>query len=94
MYKIFITSSAKKAAKKLPKIVRFKAIEVSQKLVNTPFLGEKLSGSLYFLHSLHFKVGGKEYRLAYTIDQEKKIIFVHLVQIREGFYQRLKRLFR
>lgn len=94
MYRILITPSAKKEAKKLPKNARIASVESAQKLKSSPYLGEKLSGSLHFLYSLHFKVGGKDYRLAYTIDNKNKIIVVHLIGVRENFYQKLKRLFR
>ena len=94
MYQILITPSAKKEARKLPKDVRVASAESTQKLKFNPYLGEKLSGSLHFLYSYHFKVGGKDYRLAYTINNKNKIIVVHLIQIRENFYLKLKRLFR
>ncbi|MEK7635796.1 MAG: type II toxin-antitoxin system RelE/ParE family toxin [Patescibacteria group bacterium] len=94
MYRILITPSAKKEAKKLPKNVRIASVESVQKLKSNPYLGEKLSGSLNFLYSFHFKVGGKDYRLAYTFDNKNKIIIVHLIQIRENFYLKLKRLFK
>lgn len=93
MYSVFITSHAKKSAKKLPKEVKEVVISESEALKKNPYLGSKLSGSLHFLYSLHVKVGGVDYRVAYTIDENKKIITVHLVQKREGFYERLKRLF-
>lgn len=94
MYQVVITSSAKKESKKLPKKVRITAFEAAQKLKANPYLGEKLSGSLNFLYSFHFKVEGKDYRLAYAVNDKKKLIIVHLIQIRENFYQKLKRLFR
>jgi len=94
MYQVFITHSAKKEAKKLPKQIRIAAFEAVEKLRKNPYLGEKLSGSLYFLYSLHFKSGGKDYRCAYSVDNQKKIIIIHFIQIRENFYQKLKRLFR
>ena len=89
MHQIFITPSAKKEVKKLPKSVRIIALESSQELKNNPYLGEKLSGSLNFLYSFHFKVSGKDYRLVYTIDNKNKIIIIHLIQIRENFYHKL-----
>ena len=93
MYQVVITPSAKKSAKKLPKAVRERIIKISSELKHQPFLGEKLSGSLHFLYSLHFKIREKDYRIAYSIDKRKGLIIIHLAQIREGFYQRLKRLF-
>ena len=94
MFQIVITPSAKKSAKKLPKVVRKNIIEQSQKLKQNPYLGEKLSSSLSFLHSFHLKIKNINYRLAYTIDKSQKLIIIHLIGPREGFYQRLKRLLR
>ncbi len=94
MFKVFITASAKKSAKKLPKEIRQNIIDKSKKLKINPYLGEKLSGSLHFLYSFHFKIKGVQYRLAYTINKPKKLIVVHLISKREGFYNRLKMLFR
>lgn len=94
MFQIFITPSAKKAAKKLPKTVREEIFKQSQKLKENPYLGEKLSGSLHFLYSFHLKFKGTEYRLAYTIDKSQKLIVVHLIGPRENFYEKLKRLLR
>ncbi|MBU2578717.1 type II toxin-antitoxin system RelE/ParE family toxin [Patescibacteria group bacterium] len=74
MYQIFITPSAGKEVKKLskPKKVEAAVFEAVQKLKNNPYLGEKLSGSLHFLYSLHFRSEGKNYRCAYTIDNKNK----------------------
>lgn len=94
MYRIVITPSAKKSARKLPKNVREEIITQSQKLKENPYyLGEKLSSSLHFLYSFHIKFNNVEYRLAYTINESRKLIIVHLVGPRENFYEKLKRLF-
>lgn len=94
MFKIVITPSAKKSAKKLPQAVREEILEQSEKLKENPYLGEKLSGSLHFLYSFHMVIQGVHYRLAYTIDTGKKLIITHLIGPREGFYQRLRRFFQ
>jgi mRNA-degrading endonuclease RelE of RelBE toxin-antitoxin system len=93
MYQILVTPSARKEAKKLPKNARIAAVEAARSLQTNPYLGEKLSGSLHFLYSLHFKAGGKQYRLAYSIDEKHSLIIVHLIQIRGGFYDKLRRIF-
>jgi mRNA-degrading endonuclease RelE of RelBE toxin-antitoxin system len=93
MYRIVITPSAGKSAKKLPRNVRKEIINQSQKLKENPYLGEKLSSSLHFLYSFHIKLDNVEYRLAYTINESKKFIIVHLVGPRENFYEKLKRIF-
>ncbi|KPJ56194.1 hypothetical protein AMJ49_05485 [Parcubacteria bacterium DG_74_2] len=94
MYQILITPSAKKSAKKLPKLIREKIVIKSQKLKQNPYLGEKLSSSLHFLYSFHLKVKNVEYRIAYTINTSQKLIIIHLVGPRENFYKKLKHLLR
>lgn len=92
MFGIVITRTAKKSAKKLPNAVRKEIVKQSQQLKESPYLGEKLAGSLHFLYSFHFTVEGIHYRFAYTVDTKKQQIVVHLIGPREGFYQRLRRL--
>ena len=90
---MYITPSARKEAKKLPKKARLAAVAAARTLTANPFTGEKLSGSLHFLYCLHFKSSGKQYRIAYSVEESNKFIIVHLIQIRENFYDKLKRLF-
>jgi mRNA-degrading endonuclease RelE of RelBE toxin-antitoxin system len=93
MYRIYITPSARKEAKKLPKRVREAALQATRLLGNDPYSGERLTGSLHMLYSLHFSNGGSQYRIAYSIDQDRSLVIVHLIQARENFYEKLKRLF-
>jgi mRNA-degrading endonuclease RelE of RelBE toxin-antitoxin system len=93
MYRIYITPSDRKEAKKLPKRVREAAIEATRVLESDPHAGERLTGSLHMLHSLHFSDGGSQCRIAYSVDQEHSLVIVHLIQARENFYEKLKRLF-
>jgi mRNA-degrading endonuclease RelE of RelBE toxin-antitoxin system len=94
MFQLFITSSAKRSAKRLPRQVREEVIAQSEKLKENPYLGEKLTGPLHFLYSLHIKMNNIHYRVAYTVDAEQKRITVYLIGPREGFYQRLTRLLK
>lgn len=93
-YRIFITSSAKRATKKLPLRIRKAAIERINPLKTNPYSGEKLTKPLHFLFSLHFKFGNVQYQIAYTVDKRKKIIVVHLIGPRENFYRKLQKLFK
>lgn len=93
MYRIYTTPSARKEAKKLPKRVREAAVQATRELEKDPYAGERLMGSLHMLYSLHFSHGGSQYRIAYTVDQERNLVIVHLIQARENFYEKLKRLF-
>lgn len=93
MYQRVITPSAKRSLKRLPYRVREDLLGTSSILETNPFAGEKLSGSLYFLYSLHFKSNNVHYRLAYSINHEQKLIVIHFAHTRENFYEKLKRLF-
>ena len=94
MYKIVATSSGARSIKKLPIQVRRILVEESKILETNPLAGEKLSGSLNFLYSFHFKYKKVEYRFVYTIQEEEKLIEIHFADARENFYQKLRRLFR
>jgi mRNA-degrading endonuclease RelE of RelBE toxin-antitoxin system len=94
MFELVVTSAAKRLIKKLPRLVREKLVLSSEALRTNPFAGEKLSGSLHFLYSLHFSCGGVQYRAVYTINEQEKQIIIHYVGSRENFYEKVKRLFR
>ena len=94
MYQLVVTPSAKRSLKKLPRKIREDLIQEAKILETDPFSGEKLSGILYFLYSFHFKSNNVAYRVAYTIDRERKLIFIHFANTRENFYEKLRRLFR
>jgi mRNA-degrading endonuclease RelE of RelBE toxin-antitoxin system len=72
MYKRVITPSAKRSIKKLPRQVREELLKETKGLEDNSFAGEKLSGQLHFLHSLHFKLQNVEYRVAYTVNPDRK----------------------
>ena len=94
MYQRVITPSAKRALKKLPRPIRENLIRATDILDIDPFAGEKLSGALSFLYSFHFKTQNVEYRLAYTVDRENKLVIIHFAHTRENFYEKLRRLFK
>lgn len=92
-YRIYITPSARKEARKLPKRVREAALDAGRVLEKDPFAGERLTGSFHMLYSFHFSSGQSQYRMAYTLDHLHTLVIVHLIQSRENFYEKLKRLF-
>lgn len=94
MFQVVITPTAKRLIKKLPRAVRVELVQSSQTLATNPFAGEKLSGSLSFLYSLHFSCNSVQYRAVYTIDKSGKQIIIHFVGPRENFYEKVRRLFR
>lgn len=94
MYQLIVTASARRSLKKLPRKVREDLLDATKILETNPYAGEKLSGALHFLYSFHFKSGNIEYRAAYTIRTDKKLITIHLAHTRENFYEKLRKLFR
>lgn len=94
MHQLSVTPSAKRSLKKLPSKVRKDLVDAADILKTNPYAGEKLSGSLHFLYSFHFKSDNIEYRVAYTIHHSTKDIIVHFADVRENFYKKLRRLFR
>jgi len=93
-YRVYITPSARKETKKLPKRVRIAAVEATKTLERDPFAGERLTGSLHMLYSFHFAAGESQYRITYSLDHPHQLVIVHLIQSRENFYEKLKRIFR
>src|ERR1017187_4054706 len=93
-YRVYITPSARKEAKKLPKPVKDAVLGVSHTLERDPYAGERLTGSLHMLYSFHFTVGQSQYRIVYSLDHPHQLVIVHLIHTRENFYQKLKRLFK
>lgn len=93
MYQRVITPSAKKSLKRLSLDSQQELLKATAVLTTNPYTGEKLHGSLSFLFSFHFKFGNVQYRVAYSIDESRKLIIIHLVEPRENFYDRLRRLF-
>lgn len=94
MYKVVATPSGRRSIKKLPVQVREILIMESVVLETNPMAGQKLSGSLGFLYSFHFKYKKVEYRFVYTVKEEEKIIEIHFADVRENFYEKLRRIFR
>lgn len=94
MHQLSVTPSAKRSLKKLPSKVRKDLVDVADILKTNPYAGEKLSGSLHFLYSLHFKSSNVEYRVAYTIHHVEKNVVIHFADVRENFYKKLRRLFK
>jgi len=95
MFDVFITSSAKKAVKKLPKEVKKEIVELCKNYISKhPFDAEKLQRPLDECRSFHFKLNNVHYRIAYRIIENEKRIDVVLVGARENFYQRLRRVLK
>lgn len=93
MYEVLIANYAKKKIKKFTKDLRQKIYHEASVLNNNPLAGEKLKGKLSFLYSLHFRHKNKDYRIAYIVNHKQKTVTLQFVDIRENFYEKLKRVF-
>lgn len=77
MFRRVITPSAKRSLRRLPRDVQHETLRASEILQHDPYAEERLHGSLSFLFSLHIKYNNVHYRVAYTIDEEQKLVIVH-----------------
>lgn len=61
------------------------------KILREPHAGDTLQRPLDGIFSYHFKENRVEYRIAYTIDDETKVVFFLMIGKRENFYDIFKR---
>jgi len=91
-YKDEYHPGVKKDLKQLDKPVIREAFEVHiEKLVQNPDIGEVLHGDLEGVLSYHFRKNKIDYRIAYTVNEAQKIVYVLRIAKRENFYEVLKR---
>ena len=94
-FEIFITSSARRAIKKLPYNIKEEVVTLCEDYIaKYPFDSEKLRKPLDECRSFHFKTNNVHYRIAYRIVEDYERIDVILVSTRENFYQKLRRALR
>lgn len=84
-HQVILTLKAKKNFLKLPKTIQNKCLNVLETLKTNPLLGKKLKGVLSPLRSVRMV----NYRLVYTINNNKLIIFVVGIRHRKEIYQKL-----
>ena len=91
MYEVLLTNTANKSQKNLDKPLRLRVLEALNQLGQDPEnSGEKLVSPLTNVYSHHLKYKGKEVRIAYTIELELRIVYIHLIAFHENFYKKLK----
>ncbi len=61
------------------------------KILKEPHVFDKLQWPMDGVFSYHFKKNKVEYRIAYTIDDEKRVVLFLMIRKRENFYDLLKR---
>jgi len=92
MYEVLYHPQVKKDIKKLDHslIKEVRAFHILRILEN-PKRGKALLKNLAGIYSYHFRWSGQAYRIAYTIDEDRRTIAVLMIGKREGFYEVLKR---
>lgn len=60
-------------------------------ILREPYAEEGLHGDLKGVFSYHFRKNKVDYRIAYTIDEGAKIVYILMIGKRESFYEILKR---
>lgn len=78
--------------KKLDKSVVREIYDIHLKnILHEPYSDEKLHGDLEGVSGYHFRKNKVDYRIAYSIEEGKKIVYFVMVGKRENFYEILKR---
>ncbi|SFV65696.1 hypothetical protein MNB_SV-13-1766 [hydrothermal vent metagenome] len=80
-------SDLKKIDKSVAKEIKEKHLSI---ILDNPLLHELLKGKLSPLYSYHFQKNGTQYRIAYEIRENDKIIFHYMIATRENFYKKLE----
>lgn len=92
-YEILLTNTADKCQKKLDKPLRVAVRDALLLIADDPEnVGEKLSTPLTDVYSHHLKYKGKEFRIAYTLNEKELVIIVHLIAAHENFYRKLRQM--
>jgi len=80
-------SDLKKIDKSVAKEIKEKHLDI---ILENPLDNDSLKGKLSHLYSYHFQKNSTQYRIAYEILEEDKIVFHYMVATRENFYKKLE----
>jgi addiction module RelE/StbE family toxin len=81
-------SDLKKIDKSVAKEIKDKHLDI---ILQDPMAYEKLKGKLSHIYSYHFQKNSIQYRIAYEVLKEDKVIFHYMVATRENFYKKLEK---
>jgi addiction module RelE/StbE family toxin len=81
-------SDLKKIDKSVVKDIRDKHLDI---ILQDPMAYERLKGKLSHIYSYHFQKNSIQYRIAYEVLEEDKVIFHYMVATRENFYKKLEK---
>lgn len=91
-YKVVIAPKAKKRFKKLPKDSQQLILKALQNLQDAPNSGYPLKKPLHHYCSLKVKANRVEYRVIHQLHEDKREIWILLIEPREEVYKKLKQL--
>ncbi len=92
MYKDEYNPQVKKDLKKIDTPIRKKIKnEFIPEILENPEIGVNLTGDLSGIRSYHFTYARQQYRIAYIVNEDDKIVFIQMVAKRGDFYTFLKR---
>ena len=92
-YQVGLTRTADKCQKKLDAPLRLLVRDAIMVIAESPFTrGERLSQPFGSIYSHHIKYKGREFRVAYLIQEEAENVVILLIGPHENFYRKLKNL--
>jgi addiction module RelE/StbE family toxin len=92
MYRIEISSAARKDIKRLSKTAQLELRDTHfPQIVENPYAAEPLLYDLRGLWAYHFAVRTTQYRIVYEIDTKNQVVLLVMVASREKFYEKLRR---
>lgn len=80
-----------KDIKNFDKPLKLKLLNMIDEIVSNPLVGKMLTGNLSSIYSYHFSYDKTQYRVAYTVEEDKLLVYFISVASRENFYKQLKR---
>lgn len=88
---VFLTRTADKMQRKLDKPLRLRIWEALQTIATAPKrYGTQLSSPLSSIYSHHLTYQGREFRIAYQLQEEAATVLIVLIGPHENFYRRVK----
>jgi len=89
----YVESFHPKFKSDLRKIDKSAAKEIKEKhldiILENPLACQSLKGKLSHIRSYHFQFNATQYRIAYEVLTDEKIVFHYMVSTRENFYKKL-----
>ena len=93
-YAVVLAPSAHRLYRKFDSALQDRIKEEAQKVARSPYAAPPLHSPFESLRSHHFQFRNAQYRIAYRIREDQRLVEIVLVKSRERFYEVLGRLIR